>query len=129
MRILNICIRKSQKDYIFFSRINNLSTKTKINVYQSIIQPHFDYCSSVSYQLNLNKLAQLQKLQNHGMRIILKTNHYIPISLMLTTVQWLSCSQRFFYFAMIFVYKIINNLAPLYFQNYVVYVVFMSYMI
>lgn len=114
--------KKISKKLYFFSRIaNNLSTETKITVYQSIIQPHFDYCSSVLYQFNLNKLAQIQKLQNRGMRIILKTNRYTPINIMLTTLQWLSVSQRLFYFTMILVYKIVNNLAPSYFQNYVVF--------
>ncbi|KAJ8974992.1 hypothetical protein NQ317_013408 [Molorchus minor] len=68
----------------------NLSMESKIIVYQTIILPHFDYCPSLLYQFNLNKMSQLQKFQNRGMRIVLGCNRYTPISFMLSALKWLT---------------------------------------
>ncbi|KAJ8964692.1 hypothetical protein NQ317_003315 [Molorchus minor] len=45
--------KKISKKLILFCRLaNNLSFASRITVYQSIIQPHFDYCASLLYQFN-----------------------------------------------------------------------------
>ncbi|CAH1100104.1 unnamed protein product, partial [Psylliodes chrysocephalus] len=104
------------------SRItNNLSTSTKITVYSTIIQPHFDYCASILPLFNLNKLNQLQKLQNRGKCIILKTNCLTPIATMLNSLQWFSIQQRLYYLTIMFIYKIIHSLAPFYFHQFICY--------
>lgn len=109
----------SQKLY-FFSRIsNNLSMESRVTVYTSIIRPHFEYCASILYMFNLNKLSQLQKPQNRDMSIILKCNRYTPISFMLSALQWFSVSNRLFYCVMIFIYKLMNNMLPKYFNTFV----------
>lgn len=114
--------KKNSKKLYFFTRIaQNLSTDTKITVYNTIIQPHFDYCASILYLFNLNKLNQLQKLQNRGMRIILKTSRLTPISFMLKSLEWFSVQQRLYYFTMLFIFKMVNSLAPSYFQQYVTF--------
>lgn len=111
---------KISKKLYFLSRISNeLSLESRITVYTSVVRPHFEYCASILYMFNLNKLSQLQKLQNRGMRIILKCNKYTPITFMLSALQWLSVSNRLFYCAMIFIYKILNNLLPKYFNTYI----------
>lgn len=114
--------RKICKKLFFFSRIAScLSTYSKITVYNVIIQPHFDYCASLLYSLDLNKLSALQKLQNRGMRIILKCSKYTSITLMLNTLQWMSVYERLYLNAMIFIFKILNNLLPTYFEEFLVY--------
>ncbi|KAJ8938942.1 hypothetical protein NQ318_014559, partial [Aromia moschata] len=60
---------------------NSLSIMTCITVYKSIIQPHFDYCATILYMLDKNSISALQKLQNRGMRIILRCNKYTPLNL------------------------------------------------
>ncbi|KAJ8980268.1 hypothetical protein NQ317_018434 [Molorchus minor] len=66
-------------------------TKFKlITVYNTIIKTHFEYCATVLFSLDLNKMLALQKLQNRAMRIILKCNRYTPISNMLSCLQWLN---------------------------------------
>ncbi|KAJ8940950.1 hypothetical protein NQ318_010151, partial [Aromia moschata] len=69
---------------------NSLSIMTCITVYKSIIQPHFDYCATILYMLDKNSISELQKLQNRGMRIILRCNKYTPINLMLECLQWMN---------------------------------------
>lgn len=113
---------KISKKLFFFSRVSrNLSLMTNITVYKSIIQPHFDYCSSILYLFDNNSKLQLQKLQNRAMRIILRCNKYTPINLMLETLQWMTVDTRLKYLTMVFMYKIVNNQLPSYFNTYITY--------
>ncbi|KAJ8973423.1 hypothetical protein NQ317_016706 [Molorchus minor] len=87
----NYIHKKISKKIYFFSRVSqNLSCNTRITVYNTIIKTHFEYCATVLYSLDLNKMLALQKLQNRAMRIILKCNRYTPISNMLSCLQWLN---------------------------------------
>lgn len=114
--------KKIAKKLYFFSRISqNLSIETKIMVYNCIIQPHFDYCASIIYLFNLNKLNSLQKLQNRGMRVILKTSRLTPIKSMLNSLNWFSVENRLYYFTMIFIFKMVNCMVPDYFQQYITF--------
>ncbi|KAJ8977797.1 hypothetical protein NQ317_000053 [Molorchus minor] len=95
----NYIHKKILKKIYFFSRVSqNLSCNTRITVYNTIIKTHFEYCATVLYSLDLNKMLAVQKLQNRAMRIILKCNRYTPISNMLSCLQWLNtplcCSER-----------------------------------
>lgn len=102
----------------FFSRIaGNLSMNSRLLVYQTIIQPHFNYCSSLLYLLDNNCKASLQKLQNRGMRIILRCNRYTPIYLMLQCLEWRSVRISLKYYTMTFIFKILHNLLPSYLRQ------------
>lgn len=114
--------KKISKKLFFFSRIrSSFNLDTALLVYKTIVQPHFDYCASLLYLLDAESVLSLQRLQNRAMRIILKCNRYAPIKLMLNTFNWLSVKDRFFYFSMIFIFKIIKGLAPSYFSQFISY--------
>lgn len=114
--------KKIFKKMYFFSRISHhISTSTKITVFNTIIKPHFEYCSTIMYLFDLNKISQLQKLQNRAMRIILKCNRFTPINTMLLTLEWLKVSDKLYLSAMIFIYKIVNKLQPSYFNEFIVF--------
>ena len=49
---------------------NFVQTGTLINLYRSIIVPHFSYCCSVWGSCGASKLDMLQKLQNKDARIV-----------------------------------------------------------
>ena len=49
---------------------NFVHTCTLINLYRSIIEPHFSYCCSVWGSCGASKLDMLQKLQNKAARIV-----------------------------------------------------------
>ena len=51
-----------------------ISQSTAVLVYNSLIQPHFDYCSLVWDGLSDQLSDKLQKLQNRAARVILKAN-------------------------------------------------------
>lgn len=90
-------------------------------MFKTIIQPHFEYCATIIYTFDLNKITALQKLQNRAMRIILKCTRHTPIQLMLTSLQWFSIKNRLEYLAMVFIYKMLQNLLPIYFNKYIVF--------
>lgn len=114
--------KKISKKLYFYSRIaDNLSLYSRKTIYNTIIQPHFDYCSSLLYILDKNCKGALQKLQNRGMRILLRCNRYTPIASMLKTLNWISVEDRFYYLAMIFIFKITKNMLPGYFRSFITY--------
>lgn len=49
---------------------NNLSILHRKMVFDCMIAPHFDYCSSVLYLMNESSLDELQKMQNKAMRAL-----------------------------------------------------------
>ena len=49
-----------------------LSKNTLISLYNSIVLPHFDYCSTVWSNTSGENITRLQRIQNRGMCIILK---------------------------------------------------------
>ena len=52
---------------------------TLITIYQSIIQPYFDYCAQVWGCLGKTLAAKVQKLQNRAFRIITRENGPFPL--------------------------------------------------
>ena len=53
-----------------------ISMNTAIQVYQALIQPHFDYCCSVWDGLGETLSSKLQKLQNRAVRVIVTRSSY-----------------------------------------------------
>lgn len=93
-----------------------------INVFNVMIKPHFEYCSSILYLCSDNALLKLQRLQNKSMRIILKCNRLTPIRILLNMLKWLSVKQRILVNVLCFVFKIKNGLLPQYLRKYLRYV-------
>ena len=65
-----------------------ISQSTAVLVYNSLIQPHFDYCSLVWDGLSDQLSDKLQKLQNRAGRVILKANYGTISSQLLDILKW-----------------------------------------
>jgi hypothetical protein len=52
-----------------------IDTNTALKIYGALIQPHFDYCSSVWDGLNITLNDKLHKLQNRAARVITKSRY------------------------------------------------------
>ena len=50
-----------------------ITTKTAVQIYQALIQPHFDYCCSVWDNLGETLSNKMQKLQNRAVRVITRS--------------------------------------------------------
>jgi hypothetical protein len=107
-----IC-KKMGRKYGFMCRANGkLTTESKILLFKSIVSPHVDYCSSLLYLITDEQMKRLQKIQNKIMRLILHCNKRTHISWMLDTLKWQSMKQRIEFNTMIFIFKIVHNMAP-----------------
>ena len=65
-----------------------ISQSTEVLIYNSWIQPHFDYCSLVWDGFSDQLSDKLQKLQNRAARVILKANYGTSWSLLLDILKW-----------------------------------------
>ena len=114
--------KKISTKLYFFTRIStDISFFARKTIYQTIIQPHFDYCATLLYLFDKNKMQSLQKLQNRGLRIILKCNRFSAIRTMHDSLNYLYVENRLYLLTMIFVFKIKSNMLPSYFDEFVVY--------
>jgi hypothetical protein len=98
-----------------------LSPSIKCLVYKTIIGPHFDYCSSLLWDIRQTDIISLQKLQNRGMRIILNCNRYTHICNMLDALHWTTVQQRIALNTLVFIFKIVNGSLPIYLNSFVKY--------
>lgn len=112
---IDYLIKKISKKIGFLSRSTKyLSTWAKINIYNCIIKPHFQYSNSIIFMTSeLNKL-KLQKLQNRAMRVILKANKYTRIKDMLQVLNWMDIATYSKFSVMVLIFKSLHNLLPAY---------------
>ena len=103
---------------VFFRASKFLPPDCKLTLYNTLILPHIDYCSTVwSTSLRKSDLARLQRIQNRAMRIILDCHPRTHITDMLDTLKWMSINQRLNFNLGIFLWKIVNDKVPPYLSN------------
>lgn len=90
-------------------------------LYSGIVLPMFHCCATILYLCNSGDVDRLQRLQNRGMRVILRCNRYTKIRDMLKCLGWLNIGNLLEYQTMIFIYRIITGNMPSYFDKYRVY--------
>lgn len=98
-----------------------LTRWTRTILFNTLILPHFNYCSTILFLLNQNELYRFKKLQNRAMRIILCCSKRTAINSMLKELQWLSVENYFLYQTLIFIFKIKTGTAPSYLRDQVNY--------
>lgn len=120
---INYISKKIAKKVGFLSRIRKrISTLSAIKIYNTMIKPHFEYCSTVIFMGTDEMKSRLQKMQNRAMRVILLCNKLTPIKDMLGSLKWLSVNQRTIMNVLIFIFKIKNGLLPKYLSTHIRYV-------
>lgn len=117
------CISKAAQKVNMLKRMaNKLTFDAKKIVYSTVIQPNFDYCSTLFLSATNDQIKRMQKIQNRGMRIILKCDFLTPKKFMLEQLGWLSVSQRIIFNSIVMVFKLKNGLVPNYICDEVLYV-------
>ena len=86
-------------------------------IYQALIQPHFDYCSSVWDGCSAKLSDKMQNLQNGAARIITKSNYDSSATQFLENLHWDELSKRRKKHKAFLICKILNGLAPQYLRN------------
>lgn len=119
----NYICKKISKKIGFFSRIRNkVSYDCAVILYNTLILPHYNYCSSVLFMCDNVKINRLQVLQNKAMRIILKCDRYTHIQNMLTSLNWMNVQQNIKFNVIIFVFRIKYKIYPEYLWRKLVYI-------
>lgn len=95
----------------------NISAYMRCIVHKAMIAPMFDYCGSILVGDSKTNIQYLQKLQNQGMRIILRCNKRIKIVDMLEALHFMSIKERIEYNVRVLIYKIMKGMCPRYLQN------------
>lgn len=101
----HICKKIGKKTSVLGRLRNELNNYQKLNVYRSIIEPHFTYCASILYLSNSTDT----EIQNKCMRQILRTNRFTSTVDMLNTLNLLSINQMVIFRTLIFIFKIIRG--------------------
>ena len=65
-----------------------ISKNTAVIIYKALIEPHFDYCSSVWYGISDRLSKKLQKLQNRAARVITKSTYDTSAKPLLNSLNW-----------------------------------------
>ena len=81
-------------------------------IYNSLIQPHFDYCSIVWDNLGKGLGQKLQRLQNRAARIITESDYNVRSSDILTLLSWTNLETRRTQQFKTFMYKTVNGMFP-----------------
>lgn len=117
------CTSKAAQKVNMLKRMSNkLTFDTKKIIFNTVIQPNFDYCSTLYLNTTNEQIVNMQKIQNRGMRIILKCDFLTPKKFMLDALGWLSIAQRIRYNALVMVFKIKNGLVPQYLNDDVTFI-------
>lgn len=64
-----------------------VSLFSRVMVFKTILQPHFDYCATLLFLLDSGSIQSLQVLFNRCRRTILRCSRYTSINLMLSTLR------------------------------------------
>ena len=90
---------------------------TAITIYNSLIQPLFDYCDIVWDNCSITSKTRLQKLQNRAARVITQQSYDIRSEEIRNQLRWVTLSDRRSKNKAVMVYKALNGLAPSYLEN------------
>lgn len=89
-----------------------LSIPQLISLYNSLVLPHFDYCSSLWGNCGKVLKSKLQKLQNRAARIITHSSYEIRSAEILKSLGWSDLETRRNIQKAVLMYKIIEGDAP-----------------
>ena len=88
--------------------------ETFLTIYDSLIRPHFEYCSVVWSSCNKNLSEKLQKLQNRAARIISHSSYDTNANLIFKRLGWLNLATQREIDKVTMVYKSLHGLVPNY---------------
>ena len=89
----------------------------QISLYQSLVMPHFDYCSNVWGNCGVVLGSKLQKLQNRAARIITWSGYEIRSTEILASLGWCDLETRQNRQKVTLMFKIMNDIAPGYLKQ------------
>ena len=92
-----------------------------VNVYNSLIQPHFDYCNVVWGTCNKGLSEKLQRLQNRAARILMSASYDSNLDDLFRALGWRRLYYRRLEQKSILMYKTLHGMTPDYLRSRFVY--------
>ena len=83
-------------------------------IYNSLVQPHFDYCSLVWGNCGKTLSNKLQKLQNRAARVITSSNYDADVNSLFHKLSWKDLNSQSQIQKALMVFKSLNGLVPEY---------------
>ena len=102
----NVGVIKRAKTYLPQSSLKLL--------YNSLVMPHFDYCSPVWSNRYQSQTNQLFKVQKRAARLIMNQSYETPSVSLFKSLKWMTLEERFEFNRVLMIYKCLHNLAPPY---------------
>ena len=90
---------------------------TRVNMYNALVMPYFNYCGAVWGNINKGLADKLQKLQNRAARILTFSNYDVRSSVLLDELGWEKLEYARLKQLAVTMYKIHNNLSPSYLRR------------
>jgi len=87
--------------------------ETLIAIYKALVQPYFDYCSSIWGSKGVCQSERLQKLQNRAARLITFSDLNVRFSILLSNLGWDCLERRSSKQLAINLFKALQNLSPI----------------
>ena len=94
-----------------------ISQDTAARVYQGLIEPYFSYCAPVWDGIGSKLSDKFQKLQNRAARVITRSSYDTSSSSVLEELRWNNLYTNRNMQKAILMYKVTNNLTPMYLQD------------
>ena len=91
-----------------------LSFEILLNVYNSLVKPHFDYCDGVWGNCSKNLSSKSQKLQNCAAHILTFSNYDCNKSELFQNLKWSKLVQQHIDSKAVIMHSIVNNTASEY---------------
>ena len=91
-----------------------IDTATCHHAARALVLSRIDYCNALFTCLSAKNTNRLQRLQNSGARVVFAVGRRTEAESLLRTLHWLPVSQRVTFKILLYVYKALNEQAPLY---------------
>ena len=91
-------------------------TKTLVHAF---VTSRVDYCNSLLYGTPASHLNKVQRVLNAAARLVCRAPRYCRITPLMRELHWLPIRQRIHFKMLLFTFKAIHGIAPLYIQDLV----------
>ena len=86
---------------------------------RALVLSRLDYANSLLAGCNIGDVSRLKKLQNKAARIIFRVPRLESATPLLDTLHWLPVKKRVIFKTLLYVYKVLNGLAPAYLTQFI----------
>ena len=88
-----------------------------MNVYNSLVQPQFDYCNVVWGNCGIGYSEKLQKLQNHAAHILMSAKYDCNVDDLFQALSWHKLKHQRLVLTSIMMYKTVHGMTLEYLRS------------